>query len=122
MELVFDCARNSLSYEHYNINHRLKKAIRFQKLDLPKLLNKLHAPDSRVLEDDDNNVRAMKISDFIYRCCKDSYTRCRPNGMTLTDNLLNCSSSNFKAIAEVNLFAHQSQSRNGFDTTQYIEN
>ena len=121
-EIVYDCARNSLSDEHYDINHRLQKAIRFDRLNLVKVIDQLNQPNLDLREDDSNNIRATKISDFIYDSCKKSYkTHIEPE-TNLTDNLLNCSSSNFRAIAEANLFAYQTLSKESVDTTQYLEN
>ena len=122
MEFVYDCARNSLSHEHYDINYRLKKAIKFEKLDFPKLISKLSEIDANISEDDSNNVTTVKISDALYKCCLDSYTKNKPRNEPLTGNLVNCTSANFKAIAEANLFAHQSLSKDGRDTTGYVNN
>lgn len=121
MEFIYDCARNSFSDEHYDINYRLVKAIRFDNLDLTKMMLKLNDANFTIHEEDSNNTRAIKISDYLYTSCRDSSMKNRPPE-TLTDNLVNCSSANFKAIAEANLFAHQRLSQNGVDTTQYIEN
>ena len=67
------------------------------------------------------NIRAIKISDHIYNACQNSYAEAEEDE-PLTDNLVNCRSSHFRAIAEANLFAHNSLSTEGHDTTQYVEN
>ena len=122
MEVVYDCARNSLKDEHYDINHRIQKAIRFDKLDLVKLIEQLNASNFDIREEDSNNIRATKISDFIYDTCKKSCKTHIEHETILADNLQNCTSSNFRAIAEANLFTHQTLSKDGVDTTQYLEN
>ena len=48
----------------------------------------------------------LDLSDHIYECCKENYKE-KEEHIEISGNLLNCTSSNFKAIAEANLFTYQ---------------
>ena len=120
--LCFQIVPNTFSKYIQDISNISKIFYRFDRLNLVKVIDQLNQPNLDLREDDSNNIRATKISDFIYDSCKKSYkTHIEPE-TNLTDNLLNCSSSNFRAIAEANLFAYQTLSKESVDTTQYLEN
>ena len=121
LEFIYNCAMNSLSNKHYDINYRIKPAIRFDKLDIAKVIQNLSRSIISIREDDTNNVRSIKISDHIYNACQDSYKE-QEEDEVMTDNMVNCRSPHFRAIAEANLSAHNLLSREGVDTTQYLEN
>ena len=121
LDFVYECTRSYFSNEHYDINYRMRPAIKFDKLDVTKLIQNLSKDITTTENDDTTNVRAVKIADHIYNACQNSYAE-REENEPLTDNLVNCRSSHFKAIAEANLFAHDSLSRDGIDATQYVEN
>ena len=99
----------------------MKPAIKFDQLDLTKLIDNLNKDVISIEEGDNNNVRAIKIADHIYNACKNSYKEQEEN-IVIEGNHINCSSSHFRAIAETNIFVHQSLSSDGVDTRQYLEN
>ena len=68
---------------------------------------------------------ANRISSCIYEACRNSYTKHKKReDIPAQTNFKNCNSSNFKAIADVNLMAYTTYLKNGVpqaDLVRYIE-
>ena len=105
MEFVHDCAYHTFSNDQYDVNRRLKKPIRFDRIDIPKALEKLSMDFELGVEN--NNVSTINLTNHIYKCCSESYTEKERNHIDLSGNLLNCNSTHFKAIADANLFTYR---------------
>ncbi len=104
LELVHDCAYHTFNNGQYDINRRLKQPINFDKLDLHQVIQKLKHPFN--LGNENNNLSTIKLSNHIYECCIKSYKQ-KEERIQIYENLLNCKSSNIRAIAEANLFTYR---------------
>ena len=115
LNIINDCADNFKSYDHFDISKRLRRPINLKKLDLVKLndellkagnliLTSLHSSTSSIDCDSVNNL-CNEITDCLYQCCNRSrrhVTNKQINLVILNRN--HCSSKNFKAIVDANLF------------------
>ena len=120
LEFVHECAYHTFSNQQYDVNRRLRNPIRLDRIDIVRAIEELSIPFS--LGNDDNNLSAVRLTNHIYDCCRDNYKN-EEDHIELTGNLLNCTSANFKAIAEANLVAYRTLSDQGDPTANiYLEN
>ena len=88
-------------------------------IDIKKTIEKLAVPFD--MGDGNNNVVAANLANHIYDCFIGS-KRERTEKIPVTGNLLNCKSSNFKAIAEAHMFTYQTLSaKNDPNAAKYLE-
>ena len=129
LELIHECSKGLLDYDHYDINKRKLPPIDVDRVDWLKAIPTL-IDESRkfqeVLTDGthiDNNVYSIKLSSTIYNTCRRSYKgKSKPVEIP---PLPNCTSKNYKAIAEINLFTYETHIQNGIPFEQcktYFEN
>ena len=120
LEFVHDCAYHTFNNQQYDINRRLRTPIRLDRVDVVRAVERLSVPFT--LGNDDNNLSAIRLTNHIYDCCRENYKK-NDEHIELTGNLLNCTSANFKAIAEANLVAYRTLSDQGDPTANtYLEN
>ena len=119
LDFVHDCAYHTFNNDQYDINRRVKQSFRLDKIDIPKALEKLSVPFD--IGTENNNTSATKLSNHIYDCFTTSKKE-REEKIHISDNLLNCTSSHFKAIAEAHLLRYQSLSaENHPNAPTYLE-
>ena len=104
LEFEHDCAYHMFNNQQYDVNRRLRNPIRLDRVDITRAVERLSQPFT--LSEDDNNLSAVQLTNHIYDCCRDNYKN-EDDRIVLTDNLLNCTSVNFKAIAEANLATYR---------------
>ena len=115
LELIHECSKGLLDYDHYDINKRKLPPIDVDRVDWLKAIPTL-IDESRkfqeVLTDGthiDNNVYSIKLSSTIYNTCRRSYKgKSKPVEIP---PLPNCTSKNYKAIAEINLFTYETHTK-----------
>ena len=114
LRIVAECARNFRRYAHYDINRRIPKTIDFAKVDTTKLYLDLEALASELREDifneKGNDFVCNKLTSSLYNLCIKNYiinTNSQPDSTTDIPNYTNCSSQNFRAIAEANFECFQ---------------
>ena len=125
MEFIYECSRCVFNDDHYDINRRIRQPINMGRVDLVKMINNLQSTADEILIDVDNNdndTLAIKISDGIYKACRDSYgIKTEVVDEPLPENLNNCNSKHFKAIADMNLHAYKMLSLDpSVDISQYL--
>ena len=122
LELIHECSNGLLDYDHYDINKRKLPPIDVDRVDWLKVILAL-IDESRkfqeVLTDGthiDNNVYSIKLSSTIYNTCRRSYKgKSKPVEIP---PLPNCTSKNYKAIAEITLFTYETHIQNGIPFEQ----
>ena len=119
LAMINACAKGIFRHDHYDINKRLLPAINSLRVDwtkaLPLLIN-----ESKNLRDVidvtfmSNNAFSTILSDTIYNICHKCYKPKNLKPSISPTDFPNCTSKNYKAIAEMNLFTYQTQIDNGF--------
>ena len=120
LEFIHECAYYTFSNQQYDVNRRLKQPIRLDRVDVIRAIERLSEPFE--LGNDDNNLETVRLTNHIYDCCKDNYKQ-TDEQIEISGNLLNCTSANFKAIAEANLITYRTLSDQGDPSANdYLEN
>ena len=112
LEFLETCVSGFLSYRHYDINRKLRKTVKMENCNLLNLVNDLEKLGDDLLIEYGNSVESkqevevlnQRITDGIYEACirnkrKETLTDMIDRG---NDNLKNCDSKNFQAIADAN--------------------
>ena len=112
LHMVNECARTFRSYDHYDVNKRIRRPIKLHLIDMVKLnedLDKL----ARELQNDINNGKETdfvcnKLTNSLYQSCVNNYSKTNHDPIS-TDipHITNCTSRNLKAIAEANFECFQ---------------
>ena len=105
--LINDCSAGFKSYHHYDINKKLKKTIKLENMDLVRLDEDLHTISVELHQHlAASNITAETIheisntlTDLIYDCCTRNL---RKRDDIRDPPQQNCTSENFKAIANAN--------------------
>ena len=110
LETVYECSKSVFNYDHYDINKRLKPPLNITRMDIATAITLLDEKAKEIREEMsqgrmENNSLSIKITDGIYNACRNSYVKTIPK-LPLTGNLVNCTSANFKAIAQANFAAY----------------
>lgn len=104
MSFIDDCNQHFLSYEHYDINHRLLKPVNFKNIDPVLLFSKLQQFASNyvgLVDNDELSSVCHRINTELYSICQACI---RSNVMNTSIHVNpNCDSRNFKAIADAHL-------------------
>ena len=119
LNTINECANALFNNDSVDINKRSKIPIVWQKVDVIKAFEQMKFDAARLLTqihdlDDDPvklDVVCTVISDTIYSSCKTSY---KPNALhTVTVvNQVHCNSTNYKAIAKINLHTYNIYTNN----------
>ena len=120
MDIINECASGTCNYEQYDFSKRIKQSINIKNLnlgsnqvDLTKLgeylsTKYLNMSPTQITIDE----CAQEITNKLYTCCKNNYNK---NSQTnLKPHQENCTSKNFKAIAE----AHKHRYENILDNPE----
>ena len=107
-DIINECAKGFLSYDHFDLNKKLRKTTRVEKCDLAKLYKELEDLGNELLPELETDMLTRngletlnkRITDGIYTACRRSKRKHTP--IHVTGNLLNCDSKHFKAIADAN--------------------
>ena len=59
IDFVHECAHHTFNNDHYDVNRRLKQPFRMDRIDIPKVIEKLSMPF--VLDDSNNNLSAIRF-------------------------------------------------------------
>ena len=106
LDLINGCACGINSYVEYDLSKRIKQPINIKKLNLLTLQNDfiklgehISAKYAKTIPTQVSiDEYANDIANGVYNCCKDNYNRSNQN--TLKPHQENCTSKNFKAIAD----------------------
>ena len=119
LNTINECAKALFNYDSVDINKRSQIPIVWQKVDVIKAIEQMKFDAARLLTqihdlDDDPvklDVVCTAISDTIYSSCETSY---KPNVVhTVTvANQVHCNSTNYKAIAKINLHTYNIYTNN----------
>ena len=102
LQILDDCAIGTFSYDHYDVSKRLRRTINIKDLNLNGLYADLEHLASQIQVDGISASELNdKITDGIYNACIKNKEKHRINLATIP-NAKNCTSDNFKAIAEAN--------------------
>ena len=113
LRIVDECARNFCRYDHYDVNKRILKPIRFERVNTAKLHEDLDVLATELMTDIHNNKEndfvCNKLTNSLYRLCVQNYENDRTIDTNVNDipNFTTCSSKNFRAIAEANFECFQ---------------
>ena len=112
LDLIDSCASKFLSYDHYDINRKLRRPIKLENCNLLNLVTDLERLGNKLLQEFDGPIDSKtevenlnsRITDGIYEACqrnrrKESLSQMIPREAV---NLHNCNSKNFQAIADAN--------------------
>lgn len=110
LELIDECASHFLSYKHYDINRKLRRSVRFEDCNLVSLVNDLDKLGHKLQEEltepietkDQVEELNRKITDGIYEACIRNRRKESLSELITHENLRNCNSKNFQAIADAN--------------------
>ena len=111
LDLIDDCALYFLSEKHYDINRKLRRSVRFEDCNLVNLVSDLDLLGRNLQEETDaletkEQVEELnkKITDGIYEACIRNRRKETLSELITheNENLQNCSSKNFQAIADAN--------------------
>ena len=112
LDLIDSCASKFLTYDHYDINRKLRRPIKLENCNLLNLVTDLERLGNELLQEFDGPIESktevetlnIRITDGIYEACqrnrrKESLSQMIPREAV---NLHNCNSKNFQAIADAN--------------------
>ena len=128
LRLLDECARGFFSYDHYDINKRLRRPIKIENINNTNLQNDLERLATEINSEMNNPPDTPNINELCYKITDGIYNACKRNSKTThidTDtipNYANCTSRNFKAIAEANFSCYQhhiKQNHNPADINYY---
>ena len=113
LELLEECSTHFLSYQHYDINNKLRRSIKMEQCNLVNLVNDLDTLGKTLQEEFTEPLDTIekvenlnrKITDGIYEACirnrrKEKLSEVIANSEN--ENLRNCGSKHFQAIADAN--------------------
>ena len=111
LDIVYKCSKDLFSYDHLDVNKRILPPIKLCRLNVRNTVDMLDERATVMINSLNQNINndnlSMKITNMIYDVCKSNYRR-EILGMDDIENnlpnLRNCSSKNFKAIAEAHLY------------------
>ena len=124
LALVAECTRHTFKDDHNDINRKLKKPIRLKHIDAANTttaLNQLAVDIKQLLSQDNLNPEELCniITDGIYNTCKENKVKNNNENPKIQFNT-NCTSRNFKAIAEINLQMYQQLMKEGRSEEEYM--
>ena len=110
LPLLESCAAGLFSYKHYDINRKIPKTVRMENCNLVNLMKDLETLGNELLLEHGNEIETKQEMECLNRkITKGIYEACLKNRRTETlteivnygtENLRNCGSSNFQAIAD----------------------
>ena len=107
--MLDEYAQGFFSNDHYDINKRLRKAIKIENInntnlqnDLEILATQLNTEINSTAYPPNNNELCYKLTEGIYDVCKKYYTKSCIDTSNIP-NYNNCTSKHFKAISEANI-------------------
>ena len=123
LHLIRECAEQLFSYDHYVVSRRIKPVIKLSKIDIPEMISALDVLAESLKGEmdgmfDENDITA-KIENGIYDACKQSKLRYDKRKPEERPNFTNCTSKNFKAIAEINLHTYEQYIKRGAQRDEY---
>ena len=123
LHMMRECAEQLFSYDHNDVSRRIKPVIKLAKTDIPKMISALDTLAENLKNDmvgqfDENELTA-KIENGIYAACKNNKLNWDERIMDERPNFVNCTSKNFKAIAEINLHTYEEFVKNGIEKEVY---
>ena len=112
LSFVNDCTIGFKSYDHYDINKRIKPAINIKNINLTQLDSELTSLGDSIKEKFQHVERSEEsitdlctaVTEGLYECCRKSRSKNTPVERYPTQ--LNCTSKHFKAISEANHMSH----------------
>ena len=123
--LVAQCARHTFNDDHNDINKKVTKPVKLRNLDAVNTITEL-----KVLAEEIEQMMASKqlnpnelcdvITNGIYKTCKANRKK-NENETPQRSFNINCTSMNFKAIAEANLQRYQQLMMEGKSEAEYKE-
>ena len=124
LHLVRDCAERFFSYDHNDVSRRIMPVIKLSKIDIPNMITSMEtlAANMKI----ELRKDTIDIDDIAAKIEHGMYNACKQNGMkTINEmnhehpNLNNCTSKNFKAIAEMNLHTYDQFVKQGKERHLY---
>ena len=115
LALIEACAEGFLSYKHHDINAKIRRTVRMENCNLVNLVKDLEQLGNDLQLEYGNNITLkhdvdmlnQKITDGIYQACTKNRRREKLNDLLgledRSENLRNCDSDNFQAIADANV-------------------
>ena len=107
LDILYKCSKGCFNDDHYDVNKRLRRPMKLSRMNISKavdyLENYARELKAEMFHDTNNNTMSTKIADCLYDACRRSYEKCKTQTTEIVGNMLNCGSSNFKAIAEANM-------------------
>ena len=112
LPIIESCASGFLSYEHYDINRKIRRTVRVERCDLVNLVNDLEVLGNTLQAEYRTNTLTkheaetlnQKITDGIYQACMKNRRRETLQELieNENENLQNCDKDNFQAMADAN--------------------
>ena len=112
LDLVESCASKFLSYDHYDVNRKLRRPIKIENCNLVNLVADLELLGNELLQeynrpiDSKTEVETLntRLTDGIYEACHRNRRKATLAELIPREavNLQNCGSQNFQAIADAN--------------------
>ena len=124
LELVADCALDTLKHDHYDINKKVLQTVRVSQLDVPSCIQALDLAAAEVKDlmdggDMSNNEICTKITSVIYATCKANKKRPEHPEEAILQNQ-NCTSRHYAAIADANFKQYNQMLIEGKEENDYI--
>ena len=115
LEMINECAMNTFSHDHYDINRKLPLPMKLSKINVVELIKNLESFANAMHQTINNGNHANSVNDIcnsitkgIYTAAKKSRARTDPAlNLALIPNNETCDNYNYKAIAEANLNMYQ---------------
>ena len=112
LPLIESSAAGFLSYKHYDINRKIPRTVKLENCNLVNLMNDLETLGNELLLEFGNEIETkqemeclnQKITEGIYQACRRNRRTETVNELISSgpENLRNCDSQNFQAIADAN--------------------
>ena len=111
LKITNHCARTFHSYDHYDINKRIMKPIKLQKIDIAKLCKDLDKLAEELQNDMINgkevNFVCNELTRNLSEACTKNYKKNDKSTRIDIPHIENCTSLNLKAISEANFECFQ---------------
>ena len=125
LALVAQCARHTLIDDHNDVNRRITKPVKLKNVDAVSTITDLRTLameiKQMVLHNEQNpNELCNIITHDIYQTCKKNRRKAESETSEISFNN-NCTSKNFKAIAEANYERYQQLMLEGKQEDEYIQ-
>ena len=101
------------SYEHYDVNRRIRRPIKLHKINTINLCNDLENLATEISNEInngnhlDNDRLNHRLTNGIYKACHNNKKERSKQDTERMPNNQHCSSKHYKAIAEANYFSYQ---------------